>query len=180
MNEIGAERSGPVTWARDWLKPLQEALLLTIIAGGVGAAVNLIHPERIPFVAGRDYETMVPCPEPGGEVKVMKPNDPLLSGSDTFVVDARPAEQYAEWHLGAAMKVPYDYLDPTPDDIIRELARRIARSKAKRVVVYGDGDQPDTGEQLGKEISGKGIKHVFFVEGGIKNLKPARKAGGVQ
>jgi len=106
MNEIGAERSGPVTWARDWLKPLQEALLLTIIAGGVGAAVNLIHPERIPFVAGRDYETMVPCPEPGGEVKVMKPNDPLLSGSDTFVVDARPAEQYAEWHLGAAMNGP--------------------------------------------------------------------------
>ena len=41
---------------------------------------------------------------------------------------------------------------------IESLAKAIARSRAQKVIVYGDGDDPDTGEQLGKEISGKGIK----------------------
>jgi hypothetical protein len=71
------------------------------------------------------------------------------------------------------MCVPFDYLDPTPEKTIQDLARRIASSGAKRVVVYGDGDEPDTGEQLGKEISGKGIKNVFFVKGGAPALRKA-------
>jgi hypothetical protein len=47
-----------------------------------------------------------------------------------------------------------------------ELARSIAASGASRVVVYGDGGRPDSGEHLGREISGRGIKNVFFVRGG--------------
>ncbi len=76
------------------------------------------------------------------------------------------------------MNVPYDYLDPTPDETINEMARRIASSGARRVVVIGDGQKPDSGKWLGKEISGKGIKNVFFVEGGAKALRAASEAGG--
>lgn len=69
------------------------------------------------------------------------------------------------------MNVPYDYLDPTPGSVIEELARRIARSKAQRVYVYGDGEDPDSGEQLAREISGKGVRNVFFVRGGAPALQ---------
>jgi hypothetical protein len=34
------------------------------------------------------------------------------------------------------------------------------------VIVYGDGGRPDSGEYLGKEISGRGIKNVYFIRGG--------------
>ncbi len=57
-----------------------------------------------------------------------------------------------------------------PDDHLQELAELIASSRATRVVVYGDGGRPDSGEHLGKEISGRGIKNVGFVEGGAPAL----------
>jgi hypothetical protein len=156
----------------------RDAVLIALIAGAIGILVNLVHSERIPFVAHEKYEVLVPCPEPGGQVNSAEVDDPLLLSPETFLVDARTPEQHAAWWIGQAMNVPYDYLDPTPDQVIDELARRIAASKAQRVVVYGDGDTPDTGEQLGKEIAGKGIKHVFFVRGGAPALNEATKEGG--
>ena len=69
------------------------------------------------------------------------------------------------------MNVPFDYLDPTPKDVLKNLARKIAVSGARRVIVYGDGDIPDTGEQLGREIAGYGIRNVFFLRGGAPVLK---------
>ncbi len=157
------------------LAALRDALLLTAVCSGLGLAVNAwFHPESIPLLAEEEYETLVPCPEPGGEVTPIQPDDPQIQAESTFAVDARAEAAFDDWHLEGAMRVTYDYLDPTPEEVIEELARRIARSRAQRVVVYGDGDDPDTGEQLGREISGKGIKNVFFVQGGA----PALRAGG--
>jgi len=157
---------------------LKDALLITAACGAVGLLVNLFHPEKIPYIAEEEYETLVPCPEPGGEVTPMEPSDPALSAKETFVVDARTKAEHTEWNFRGAMNVPYDYLDPTPDEIIHELAKKIAKSRAQRVAVYGDGDRPDTGEQLGKEISGKGIKNVFFVTGGAPALRQPDSPGG--
>ncbi len=165
------------------LTALRDAVLLTVVCSGLGLAVNAwLHPESIPLLAEEEYETMVPCPEPGGEVTALQPGDPQIRAESTFAVDARGEAAFEEWHLEGAMRVTYDYLDPTPEAVIEELARRIARSRAQRVVVYGDGDDPDTGEQLGREISGKGIKNVFFIQGGApalrgdKNAPPAERA----
>ena len=57
-----------------------------------------------------------------------------------------------------------------PDDLLQALVETIAASGATRVVVYGDGGAPDSGEYLGREISGRGIKNVFFVTGGAPAL----------
>jgi len=151
----------------------KDAVLLAVVGSVIGVLVNLVHPERIPFVAEKEYETLVPCPVFGGEVTAIKPDDPALKRPETFLVDARLKEEHQAWSFGKAMNVPYDYLDPTPEEVIQELAKRIASSRAQRVVVFGDGDKPDTGEQLGKEISGHGIKNVCFVEGGAPALKGA-------
>jgi rhodanese-like protein len=152
-------------------KVVRDALLVTLVFGGLGVLINLFHPHRIPFIAEEEYETMVPCPVFGGEVKSIEPNDPALQAAETYLIDARLTDEHAAWKFRRAVNVPYDYLDPTPEEVIKKLTKEIAGSRAQRVVVYGDGGRPDSGEQLGKEISGHGIKNVFFVKGGAAALK---------
>lgn len=151
---------------------LRDALLITLVSAALAAGVNLLHPRGIPFIAKRAYEILVPCPEPGGAVTALSPADARVKASDSFRIDARAAEAFERWHLPGAMNLTFDYLDPTPKAKIRAVAQAAARSKAKRVVVYGDGDDPDSGEQLGKELSGAGLKNVLFVRGGAKALQP--------
>ena len=145
------------------------------VAGGaalLALAVNALRPSGLPLVAPAPYETLVPCPEPGGPVAALEPSDPALRGPRLFLVDARDADAFRRGHAAGAVNVPYDWLDPLPQAVLGELARRIAASGAARVVVYGDGGRPDSGEHLGREISGRGIRNVAFVRGGAPALLP--------
>jgi hypothetical protein len=148
------------------LRSLGEAAGIAVAATVLALAVNLVRPASLPLIASIPYQTLVPCPEPGGPVEAMTPTDPELASSRTFLVDARPAEDFVRGHLPRAVNLPYDWLDPVPDDVLRTLAEAIAASRATRVVVYGDGGRPDSGEHLGREISGHGIKNVQFLVGG--------------
>jgi hypothetical protein len=151
---------------------VRESLVVVSIAGAAGLFVNgFLNPNGISIIAEQEYEVLVPCPEPGGAVTPVSARKSLTGSEPAFWMDARPAEDFKRWHHPPAANVTYDYLDPTPDQIIDALAGEIARSKAQRVFVYGDGDDPDTGEQLAREISGKGIRNVFFVKGGAQMLR---------
>jgi hypothetical protein len=173
-----ASALGPFRWRDEMAGVLRDALIAAGISFAVGLLFNLARPDGIPFVAEQPYELFVPCPEPGGEVTPMAADAPDLLADDTFVVDARSGEEFDAWRLRRAINISYDYLDPTPEETLRELAEMIARSGARRVAVYGDGDAPDTGEQLAKEVSGHGIKHVFFVVGGAPALRSSERSGG--
>jgi len=151
---------------------LRDALLVTVGCAVVAIGVNHFwHPRGIELIARKRYQTLVPCPEPGGEVGALQPPALRDRAQRSFVVDARQRPAFDHWHWPGAVSIPYDYLDPTADEVLVRLAARIAGSGAQRVVVYGDGDDPDTGEQLGKEISASGIRHVFFVAGGAPALR---------
>jgi hypothetical protein len=151
---------------------LRDALLVTVGCAIVAISINQFwHPRGIELVARKRYRTLVPCPEPGGEVGALRPRALRDRTRRSFVVDARQRAAFDRWHWPGAVNIPYDYLDPTPEEVLARLAGRIADSGAQRVVVYGDGDDPDTGEQLGKEISLSGIRHVFFVTGGVPALQ---------
>jgi len=156
---------------------LRDAVVAAAIACAVGLVVHSLRPDAIPFFADEAYELFVPCPESGGEVTPMSADAPALLAEDTFVIDARSREEFDSWSLRGAIHISYDYLDPTPKEVLEDLAETIARSRARRVVVYGDGDTPDTGEQLAKEISGNGIRNVFFVKGGAPALKSSEVSG---
>ena len=147
----------------------------------VAVAVNAwVHPEPIPLIARRHYDILVPCPEPGGEVEPVPADDPRLGSPDTYTVDARSRAEYDQWHLPGSQNLPYRYLDPTPPAALRSLAAAIARSGARQVAAYGDGADPDTGELLGREISGHGIHNVLYVRGGapaLLGMSEARTGG---
>jgi hypothetical protein len=142
---------------------------VVILAGAVIALVfNALRLGRLPLVARIPYQTLVPCPEPGGPVGVLDAGASEVSSPRSFLIDARPRDEFEQHHLSGAVNVPYDWLDPVPAEILVELAHSIAASGATRVVVYGDGGRPDSGEHLGKEISGRGIKNVFFIRWGFQ------------
>jgi len=153
-----------------WGRAVAEAVAVTAASAAVALGFNAARPDGLPLVAHQPYETMVPCPEPGGPVAVLAADDPAIRSARTFVIDARSAKAYREGHLEGAVHVPYDWLEPLPEAELEDLARRIASSRATRVVVYGDGGRPDSGEHLGREISGRGIGNVCAVAGGAPAL----------
>jgi len=148
-----------------------EAVVVAAVAGGLALLVNGVRPDGLPLVAADPYETLVPCPEPGGPVEGVAADDPVLDDPRTFLLDARTPDEFAAWHCPGAVNVPYDWLDPLPEATLEELARSVAASRARTVVVYGDGGRPDSGEHLGREISGRGIHNVHFVVGGAGALQ---------
>ena len=155
-------------------RALFEAVVVAALTGGLALVVNGVRPGGLPLVASYPYQTMVPCPEPGGPVEGVEPGDPAVTDPHSFLLDARSPEEYAEWHLPGAVNVPYDWLDPLTAGTLEELARAVAASRARQVVAYGDGGRPDSGEYLGREISGRGIHNVCFVVGGAGALRAER------
>lgn len=164
---------------QDLQKSLGHAVVIAALASALGVLAMFVHPNAIPFVASEAYETMVPCPVPGGDVLEIS-SAKLKASQNVFVVDARNEADYATWHYKNAVLLTYDYLDPIPEDALKNLTTAIARTRAQKVVVYGDGGNPDTGELLGKDISGSGIKNVYFLKGGAASFQPLSKKEGAQ
>ena len=141
----------------------------------VGLGINLFHPERIPFFADSPYETLVPCPIQEGHVSPMDPAALERNFKNVLFVDAREKDEYRKWHYPNALLLTYDFLDPVPESELRTMARRIAALRATKVVVYGDGENPDTGKLLGIDISAAGINNVYYIRGGAAALKDSAK-----
>lgn len=152
-----------------WKTVVRDAALVVAFSTAVALVTNWLHPTaRIPLVAEREYQVLVPCPEHEGKTAAAVSSDQVRPGeAGTMLVDAREEEAFKAWHPPGAICVPYDYLEPTPTELIK----KVLEARARRVVVYGDGDDPDSGEQLANELSGKGIRNVSYVKGGAPALK---------
>ena len=147
---------------------LRDAVLAVVVAAGIALAFNALRSsKRIPLVASRPYEVLVPCPEHQGKAKPLSPAAARVLGEGALLVDARPAEEHRSWHPPAALSVPFDYLEPVSRDRVQELLGR----RPRRVIVLGDGDSPDSGEQLARQLASRGLKNVFFVAGGAPALR---------
>ena len=154
----------------------RDALIVLVGCAVVGSVWNLVRPHGIPFVQKTEYQILVPCPEGGGEAPGLAASDPVLWEPRTLLVDARAPAEHQAWHPSGALPLPFDYLAPAP----KAEVRRIASSGAARVVVFGDGENPDSGEQLARELAGSGIRNIFFVQGGVKPLAEAVAQRGGQ
>jgi len=150
---------------------LIEAALAAAAAALLGLGANAARPSgSLPFIARQPYTLVVPCPVQGGQATALAPGDPLVAQADTALVDARSHSDFDSWHLPHARNIPFDYLESVSQAHVAELLS----TGAARVVVYGDGQDPDSGHELAKELAGKGVRGVFFVEGGAPALGAGR------
>jgi rhodanese-related sulfurtransferase len=100
----------------------------------------------------------------------MNADDARIRDPLSLVLDVRSAEEYAVWHIPSAKNQPFDWLGPPVGSEVSALAKQVAASRAQRVIVYGDGDDPDSGKEWAKLLSGARIKSVYYVEGGAPGL----------
>jgi rhodanese-related sulfurtransferase len=151
---------------REVKSALRDATIVLVACSGTALAVNAARSGGIPLVQKEPYQILVPCPEIVGEVVPVRPGDPALAQADVLLIDARAGAHYEKWHRAGAFSLPYDYLEPVSASALNQ----VAASGARRVIVYGDDAQPDCGEQLAKELAGKGIRNVGFLVGGAAAL----------
>ncbi|MFC1890330.1 rhodanese-like domain-containing protein [Thermodesulfobacteriota bacterium] len=146
---------------------LRDSLIVVALSAAVALAFNGFRPAGLEFVASRDYEIFVPCLEPGGEAGMLAPSEIRWDSPTDLVLDGRSSEDHESWHPEGVRNVPFDFLQPVPEDVLRE----IAGSRAQRVIVIGGDRVPDTGEELARELGGRGIKNVYFVKGGMASVR---------
>ena len=145
---------------------IKKTFLLTGAGILLGLLSNAVRPGGLPWAATQPYETFVPCPEPVKDVLPLDPGAFSVTDPSMLLIDARPNEAARCFQVPSALRVPFDYLRPVPDTMLK----RIARSRAQKVIIFGDGGMPDNGHELARELAGGGIKNVFFVRGGIAGL----------
>jgi hypothetical protein len=150
------------------VRVVRDAAILLLASVGIALASNALRRDGLPLVQRKEYDILVPCAETVGNVLEVDPQDPILADKTSLLVDARSKPAFDEWHLPAAINIPFDYLASTSEGDIR----RVTSSRAARVVIYGDGEDPDSGRELGKELAGKGIRNVFAIKGGAPALHP--------
>ena len=87
----------------------------------------------------------------------------LARGADTLVVDVRPAEEFAVWHLPGAQHLPIPELIDTKGE------RLLAESKGKLVVLVSNG-MVHPGQAWVALVS-QGASNVRVLEGGLTAFK---------
>jgi rhodanese-related sulfurtransferase len=169
----GKDAPEPASYLRAMRIALRDATIVTVVCTAIAISFNTLRRDGIALIQRQGYQILVPCPVTEGEVEALGPESLKPDDPRTLFIDARDAAEYKRWHQNGAMSVRFDYLEPTDPAIVN----KIASSGAKKVVVYGDGNDPDTGEQLAKEIAGKGIRNVAFISGGVATLRKAQAKG---
>ena len=152
---------------------VRDAILILIIATTLALVSNAFREDGIPLVAKEEYTILVPCPESMGEATAINGDDPLIGDPGTQLIDVRSRKEFDEWHLPQALNQPYNWLAEQDEVDLKaaEVAKNIAQSRKRHVVVYGDGGNPDAGEYWAASLSESGIKNVVFVSGGAGALR---------
>lgn len=150
---------------------VRDAAAVVVASVLIALAANALRSSgRIPLVAREPYQVLVPCPEHQGTASSLAASAVDVSRRNVVLVDARSGEDFGRWHLPGALSIPFDYLEPVSRQKVREVLDR----RPQQVVVYGDGEDPDSGEQLARQIAGAGVKNVHFVKGGAPALRDKR------
>lgn len=154
---------------------LRDAAVIFIGCAVVSLLFNALRDSGLPVIRREAYAVLVPCPETMGEAKTLSPAAALFQDKNILLIDARSPSDFQKWHVPNSINVPYDYLEETPVSAVE----KIAASGAAQAVVFGDGAAPDSGEQLAKELSGRGIRNVGFLIGGEAAVKAVLSPRGV-
>jgi rhodanese-related sulfurtransferase len=140
----------------------RSALWLILAAMILAAAVNLLHPKRIPWVA--DWANRVEAQAVAEQVPLVQLPDMLnfLRDGLRLFVDARPTEEYAKGHLPGAISLPFEKLDQHASIVAQVL------TSAKPPVLYCTGPECDDSLLLALELRKLGRDDIAVFIGGME------------
>jgi len=144
------------------MKTGKQVLILIGVAVLVAGAVNLIHPERIPWVEDWGSRVEAQAVKDGVALAQLSEMLDFLRNDSRLLVDARPAKQYAAGHLPGAVSLPLDSLSAVPQVIADVLASE------KPLVLYCSDSECDDSLLLALELCKLGRDDVAIFIGGMK------------
>ena len=157
---------------RSLRKVVLTATTVVLAAAAIGVVSNLVRrQENLPWIQATPYELLVPCAEPVGQAQAIVARDALVLDKTSLLIDARATTEFAQRHIEHALNVPFDWLGPPVQDEVTRVTQMVTRSNAQRVIVYGDGDDPDSGREWARLLSGGGIRNVYYMDGGLPAFK---------
>ncbi len=86
--------------------------------------------------------------------------DYFLRNQEAFFIDARSADKYASGYIGEAMNVPLEDYEAG--------SVRVPVPKSTLIVLYCDGGDCDTSEQLARLMAKDGYRRLRIYKGGIE------------
>ena len=79
-----------------WAVPVgRDAALVFAASALVALVVNAARGDGLPWVAEAEYQILVPCPEPVGEVDGVPASELTTSDAGTLVIDAREQAEFS-------------------------------------------------------------------------------------
>jgi rhodanese-related sulfurtransferase len=148
---------------------LLRSFLIAAASAAVAVAVNASRPDPLPWLAPSEYEIYEDCPEAEDSSTVLSLSELRGDLSFFFLVDCRPAEEFAEGHAEGALSVPYDPLFAVSEE---DLAKIQDAAGTRTVVVVGDSL---TARLLANDLVAQGLEAVRYLEKGAdwRALLPA-------
>ena len=144
------------------MKTVKQVFILIGIAVLFAGLVNLIHPNRIPWV--EDWGHRVEAQAVSEKVALVQLSGLLdfLREDSRLLVDARPAEEYARGHIPSAISLPFESMAMVPEVITQVLASE------KPPIFYCSGIECEDSLLVALELRKLGRSDVAVFVGGIE------------
>jgi len=159
-----------MTPPRSALRHCLWALVICAVASGLGLAANALRPDGLPLVAPFPYAEDCPDRVPLDAPQVTLAQARVLCSSGAaLLLDARPAEAYAERHLDGARSLPYSFVSPPTAATLAELR------KLPRLIAYCDSPGDRLAQMLAAQLRELGAPSVHVLQAGAAALEGSRR-----
>lgn len=152
------------------MKVLRDAIIVVVIAGAVGLAVN--GTRNVAGLGGLPMDT--PWPDNRRQVDLefppsYEPGDSLLSLEDAYslflsgnsiFIDARDPVEYMDGHIEGALNLPFDWWDDYWDQV------RPLLDPGKEIVSYCGGQDCELSLFLARDLKRNGFERSYVFFGG--------------
>jgi rhodanese-related sulfurtransferase len=141
-------------------KTFRQAVFIILVAMALGAAVNLIRPDRIPFVDSWSMADKL-VTEDGDNLAIPLENAATLFAENAAVfLDARTPAEYDQGHIQGALNLPWHDVDNYFETVI------MALDPEATVITYCDGEACPLSHDLALFLKDLGFTRVKVLVNG--------------
>ena len=139
---------------------VRQMLLILLISAALGAAVNLVRPEGIPFVATWSMAETTGA-DSGDNLAISLEDAAALFADDAAVfLDARPRKAYDQGHIKNAVSLPWQKVDNHFETVI------VTLDPEAMIITYCDGESCDLSHELALFLKEMGFENVRVLVNG--------------